>query len=172
MKRRKPGGARGFTLIELLVVLMIMGLFVGLASAIVRPDDRAALRIEAERLQQLLDLAAGEARLTGTPIAWTADAAGYRFWRESEDSGWTEIRDNDLLRARSLPQGVAITDFRVENMRPQSAMRLEFAPEGAALAFSIGLSLGAEHIAVEGSPIGEVRVAAAGGTAPADAVSQ
>lgn len=162
-ERREPRAARGFTLIEVLVLLMIMGLFVGLASAIVRPDDRAVLRIEAERLQQLLDLAASEARLAGKPIAWTADAAGYRFWRESEDAGWTEIRDNDLLRARSLPPGVTITDFRVENMRPQGAMRLEFAPEGISLAFSIGLALRAEHLAVEGSPVGELRVAAVPG---------
>lgn len=162
-KRGEPRAARGFTLIELLVVLMIMGLFVALASAIVRPDDRTVLRIEAERLQQLLDLAASEARLTGKPIAWTADAAGYRFWRENEGSGWMEIRDNDLLRARTLPQGVTITDFRVENMRPQGAMRLEFAPEGTSLAFSIALALGAEHVALEGSPIGELRIAAVQG---------
>ena len=54
---------RGFTLIEMLVVLMIMGLFVGLVSAITRPDDRAVLRLEAERLSQLLDFAAAEAQL-------------------------------------------------------------------------------------------------------------
>jgi general secretion pathway protein H len=170
MRRREARAARGFTLIELLVVLMILGLVVGLASAIVRPDDRAVLHLEAGRLQQLLDLAAGVARLTGKPIAWTADAAGYRFSRESEGSGWTEVLDDDLLRARSLPQGVTITDFRIENMRPQGAMRLEFAPEGISAAFSIRLALGAERIAVEGSPIGELRVAevqgAVSGAAP------
>ena len=56
------GRTRGFTLIELLVVLMIMGLIVGLVSAIVRPDDRGQLRVEAERLAQLLDLAAATTR--------------------------------------------------------------------------------------------------------------
>ena len=149
---------RGFTLIEMLVVLLIMGLFVGLVSAITRPDDRAVLRIEAERLSQLLDFAAAEAQLTGKSIAWTADGAGYRFWRAGEDSTWSEIRDSDLLRARALPLGVAISGFRVEGMRPQGAMRLEFAPEGSSLAFTIGLSLGAERIVVAGSPVGDVRV--------------
>ena len=61
------GKIRGFTLIEVLVVLLIMGLFVGMVSAIVRPDDSALLRVEAERLAQLLDLAAAESRLTGNP---------------------------------------------------------------------------------------------------------
>lgn len=148
---------RGFTLIEMLVVLMIMGLFMGLVSAITRPDDRAVLRLEAERLSQLLDFAAAEAQLTGKSIAWTADGSGYRFWRSGEDSNWSEIRDSELLRARTLPQGIAISGFRVENMRPQGAMRLEFAPEGSSLAFTIGLSLGAERYLVAGSPIGDVR---------------
>ena len=58
-------GQRGFTLIELLVVLLIMGIFVGLVSTITQPDDRALVRVEAERLAQLLDLAATKSRLTG-----------------------------------------------------------------------------------------------------------
>ena len=67
------GPSRGFTLIEMLVVLMIMGLFIGLVSTITRPDDRAVLQLEAERLSQLLDFAASEAQLSGKSIAWTAD---------------------------------------------------------------------------------------------------
>ena len=148
---------RGFTLIEMLVVLMVMGLFVGLVSTIARPDDRAVLRLEAERLSQLLDFAAVEAQLTGKSVAWTADGPGYRFWRSGEDSTWGEIRDNDLLGARTLPLGMTVSGLRVENMRPQGAMRLEFAPQGATLAFDIVMSLGAERYAVAGSPLGEVR---------------
>jgi general secretion pathway protein H len=141
----------------MLVVLMIMGLFMGLVSAITRPDDRAVLRLEAERLSQLLDFAAAESQLTGKPIAWTAESSDYRFWRAADDSNWSEIRDSELLRARTLPPGVAIAAFRVESMRPQGAMRLEFAPEGSSLAFTIGLSLGAEHYLVTGSPVGDIR---------------
>jgi len=148
---------RGFTLIEMLVVLMIMGLFLGLVSAITRPDDRAVVRLEAERLAQLLDFAAAEAQLTGKSIAWTADGSGYRFWRLGEDSAWSEIGDSELLRARTLPQGMVVSGFRVENMRPQGAMRLEFAPQGSSLAFTIGMSLGTVRYAVAGSPVGEVR---------------
>lgn len=149
---------RGFTLIEVLVVLMLIGLFVGLVSAITRPDDRAVLRLEAERLAQLLDFAATEAQLTGKSIAWTASADGYRFWRSADDANWSEIRDSDALRPRALPQGVAVAGFRVENMRPQGAMRLEFAPQGSSLAFAIAMSLGGERYTVAGSPIGEVRM--------------
>ena len=158
MPGSSAAAGRGFTLIEMLVVLMIMGLFVGLVSTITRPDERAILRVEAERLSQLLDFAATEARLTGKSIAWTADESGYRFWRSDENATWSEIRDNELLRARALPLGMAIAFFRVENKRPQGAMRLEFTPQGSLLAFTIGLSLGAERYSVAGSPVGDVRV--------------
>ena len=157
------GPSRGFTLIEMLVVLMIMGLFIGLVSTITQPDDRATLQLEADRLSQLLDFAATEARLSGKSIAWTADASGYRFWRSADDGTWSEVLDSELLRARTLPQGVTVSDFRVENMRPQGAMRLEFAPQGSSLAFAIGMSLGAERYAVTGSPVGDVRVVPGGG---------
>ena len=149
---------RGFTLIEVLVVLLIMGLFVGLVSAIVRPDDRGLLRLEAERLAQLLDLAAAESRLTGKSIAWTADGPGYRFWWMTGDAEWSEVRDSDLLRARTLPQGMMISGLQVENLPAHGAMRLEFTPSGPALSFTIEMTLGAARYAVAASPIGEVRV--------------
>ena len=156
---------RGFTLIEMLVVLMIMGLFVGLVSTITRPDDRALLRLEAERLSQLLDFAATEARLTGRFIAWTGDQSGYRFSRSGDNATWTEIGDGELLHARALPQGMAIADFRVENMRPHGSMRLQFSPQGSALAFTIGIALGTQRYTVSGSPVGELRVVAGMATA-------
>lgn len=156
---------RGFTLIEMLVVLMIIGLFFGLVSVITRPDERAVLRLEADRLSQLLDFAATEARLTGRSIAWTAEDSGYRFWRADEDANWIEIRESDMLRPRTLPQGISISGLRVENMRPQGAMRLEFTPQGSSLAFTIGISSEAEYYSVVGSPVGDVRVVPGKGTA-------
>ena len=141
----------------MLAVLLIMGLFVGLVSAITRPDDRALLRVEAERLAQLLDLAAVQSRLTGKPIAWIANGPGYRFWQFFEDTGWSEVRDGDLLRARALPQGMLISGLQVENIRQQGAMRLEFVPYGPTLSYIIEMGLGAEHYAVAASPLGAVR---------------
>lgn len=159
---------RGFTLVEMLVVLMVIGIFVGLVSVITLPDDRATLRLEAERLAQLLDFAAMEARLAGRSIAWTADDSSYRFWRAGTDASWTEIRDNDLLRARALPQGMVVSDFLVENSRPQGATRLEFHPHGTSVAFSIGISLGTSRVSVAGSPVGDVRVVLGDGTTSDD----
>jgi general secretion pathway protein H len=157
-----PGisSSRGFTLIELLVVLLVMGLFAGLVGAMAHPDDRVVLRVEADRLAQLLDLAAVESRLTGKRIAWTAtltaDGAQYRFWRWHDDAGWSEARD-DSLRARSLPPGMAISDLRIEAMRPPDGIRLEFSPHGS-LAYDFQMSLRAARYAVAASPVGEVRI--------------
>jgi general secretion pathway protein H len=152
--------ARGFTLIELLVVLSVMGLFAGLVAATARPDDGVRLRAEAERLAQLLDLAAVESRLTGRRMAWTvvSAAAGsqYRFWRWRDDAGWSETEDSSL-RPRSLPQGMAISELRIEAVRQPADLRLEFNPYGS-LAYDFMMSLGAARYAVTASPLGEVRI--------------
>lgn len=152
------GRFQGFTLIEVLIVMLIMGLLVGLVSTILRPDDRALLRIEAERLAQLLDLTATESRLSGQAMAWTADGPGYRFWRMTGEAGWSEIRDNDLLRPRKLPQNMVISGVSIEHAPARGAMRVEFSPYGPSLSYEIEISLGAAHCTVAASPIGEVRV--------------
>jgi general secretion pathway protein H len=147
----------------MLVVLLIAGLLAGLVSVIARPDERALLRVEAERLARLLDLAVAESGLTGKSIRWTADGPGYRFWRLREDTGWSEIRDGGALRARTLPGGMTISALRVENGRPQGALRLEFSPYVPPPPFVIELSLGAERYGVGASPMGEVRAVPNGG---------
>lgn len=154
---------RGFTLIEMLVVLMIMGLLVGLVGASARPDDKAQLRVEVERLAQLMDLAATDSRLSGRPLAWTANETGYRFWRFGEDLGWSEIVNDDFLRARTLPQGMTMANLRVENLRPSESMRVEFDSYGATHVFSVDMSFGAAHFTLASSPVGDMRVLARGG---------
>ena len=163
MRSASPGDGCGFTLIEILLVITIMGLTAGLVTVLVRPDDRGPLQIEAERLAQLLTLAATESRLTGRSLGWTADANGYRFWRLRPDAGWMEIRDSEVLRARTLPAGMMISGLRVENSPAQGPMRLQFSGYGPTRAFMVGLSFGAERAAVAASPLGEVRVVAAEG---------
>jgi general secretion pathway protein H len=153
---------RGFTLIEMLVVLLVMGLLAGLVTVSATPDDRARLHVEAERLAQLLTLAATESRLTGKAVAWTANGSGYRFWRFSEAAGWLPVSD-DVMRARILPSGMTIWRLQVDNLRSAEHMRLQFNPHGAVPSFSVDMSLGETRAAVEGSPLGEVRLVPQGG---------
>jgi general secretion pathway protein H len=152
----------------MLVVMLIMGLCVGLVSAITRPDERALLRVEAERLAQLLDLAAVQSRFTGKRIAWVSNGTGYRFWQYMDDTGWSEVRDGDLLRTRTLPQGMLIAGVRIENTRAQDALRLEFAPYASGLSFTVEMALGAERYTVAASPVGDVRVLPGAGKSDGD----
>ena len=149
---------RGFTLVEVLVVMLIMGMMLGLASAIVRPDDSALLNVEAERLSHLLELAMEESSFSGKSIAWTSDSTGYQFWRMNRDGEWIVLNDNDLLHARSLPSGMRITRLQIENMPARGNMRLEFSPYSTATSFSIDMSLGTARHVVKASPIGELQV--------------
>ncbi|MEX2524381.1 MAG: GspH/FimT family pseudopilin [Gammaproteobacteria bacterium] len=154
---------RGFTLIEVLVVLMIMGLFVGMISAVVQPNDRDLLQLEAGRLARLLDLAAAEARLTGSPVAWTADTEVYRFWGMAADGTWSVMQTNDLLRPRSLPPDMKIEALYIENSPVQRPFRIEFPSHATITSFRIDMRLGAERSTVTSSPIGELRVVAGEG---------
>jgi len=148
--------SRGYTLIEMLVVMLIMGLFVGLISAIARPDERSRVQLEAERLAQLLNLVAAESRLTGKAMRWTSDGPGYRFWRRQEQ-GWVEVHDSDLFRPRTLPDGMSIAGFRVEALLRPDAMRLEFLPHGLPLSYSLEIALGTHRTAITASPFGEAQ---------------
>ena len=155
MPTSAPGASKGFTLIELLVVMLVMGLVAGLIGVLARPDERTLLRFEADRLAQLLSLAAEESRLTGRNMAWTADASRYGFWRWSEAAGWSEVQE-DPLRPRSLRAGLSISELRIEARRTEGGLRLEFNPN-AAQAYDFQVSLGQARYVVAGSPLGEVR---------------
>lgn len=151
-----PAAGRGYTLIEMLAVMLIMGLLLGLVTAIARPDARDRLQLEAERLAQLLNLAAAESQLTGKYIRWTADDTGYRFWRRQQDH-WAELRDNDTLRPRLLPEGMRIADFRIETLAQPATMRLEFTPHGLPLAYQIGIAFGARRATITALPFGDAQ---------------
>lgn len=150
-------GTGGFTLMEMLVVVLIAGILLGTVSARLQPRNRDVLQVEAERLAQLMELAAQEAQVTGAAIAWTSDGHRYRFWRQGSDQAWSEIRDDDLLRARELSGGMAISQLRNEAGRVQPELRLEFPADGSMAAFSMDLRLGTDVYGIAASPVGELR---------------
>lgn len=102
-----PGvGPRGFTLLELLVVLVILGVAAGVVSLSVAPSEQRLAEREAQRLAVLFRLAQDEARTRGRPVAWVADAAGYRFLVGGEEPA----APDDPLRPRAWPFAVQRVD--------------------------------------------------------------
>jgi general secretion pathway protein H len=92
--------ARGFTLLELLVVIVLAGLLLSIVTVSVTPDQRQQLGREAQRIGQLLRLAADESRIRQEPIVWEADLRGYRFVTEAGGERQL-LTGDDLLRERN-----------------------------------------------------------------------
>lgn len=90
----------GFTLLELMVVIVLAGILVTLVTINITPDPRQQLQREAQRVGQLMALAADESRITQQPIVWEADLRGYRFVIESGGERRL-LTGDDLLRERA-----------------------------------------------------------------------
>ncbi len=91
---------RGFTLLEMLIVIVLAGILLSIVTISVAPDERQALAREAQRIGQLMAIAADEARIRQQPIVWEADLRGYRF--VTEEAGERRLlTGDDLLRERT-----------------------------------------------------------------------
>lgn len=66
----------------MLVVIVLAGILLSIVTISITPDPRQQLQREAQRVGQLMGLAADEARIRQQPIAWEADLNGYRFVTE------------------------------------------------------------------------------------------
>lgn len=92
--------ARGFTLLEMLIVIVLAGILLSIVTISVAPDEHQALAREAQRIGQLMAIAADEARIRQQPIVWEADLRGYRF--VTEEAGERRLlTGDDLLRERT-----------------------------------------------------------------------
>jgi general secretion pathway protein H len=69
----------GFTLLELLVVVAIIAIASAGVAFALRDAGGDPLDREAQRLAALLESARARSRLSGQPVRWVADEAGFRF---------------------------------------------------------------------------------------------
>jgi general secretion pathway protein H len=101
--------AAGFTLIETLVVVLIIGLMA--AGAIItfgssRTDSQ--LERETERIGALIDYAREQAELQTREFGMRVDDRGYQFVVfNAQTEQWGPLEDDDALRLRELPDGIA-----------------------------------------------------------------
>jgi general secretion pathway protein H len=156
---------RGFTLLEILVVMVIIGIALAMVSVNLGRDDRRILRDDAERLAALLEHAEEEALVSGTTLAWSPSAGGYRFWRYDEDRKWVPVSGDEIFRERALEQGVSIAELRINQALAKPQDKVLFVPGGVNLTFEATLALGSARVVVSGDALGRVSVKVGGGEA-------
>ncbi|MFQ5994200.1 MAG: GspH/FimT family pseudopilin [Acidiferrobacterales bacterium] len=152
--------ASGFTLIEMVVVMLLLVIIVSMVAINLDPDDRAAVRREAERLALLMQAAQQEAILQGQVFAVAFDSDGYHFLRLSGKGTLKPIKQDDVLRARLLPAGLRIVDVEIEGAQSEEPSGIVLEPSGDVPEFSVTLIKGEARWQVKGSP--------AAGILPAD----
>jgi type II secretion system protein H len=143
---------RGFTLIEILVVLVIISVGLSVAVISLRPDNRAVVRQEGDRLAALLGLASEESGVNGMPLAWIGNENGYEFQaRELTDQGpdWTVIRGDDLLHPRQLQTGTYIRSIQLDGQALAFGQRVPLGNR-AAHDLSVEIALGEARARVTG----------------------
>lgn len=122
---KPPSCAHGFTLLELLAVVVIVAIAAGVVSLHVAPSEERLLAEEGERLAALFRLAQDEARVSGRPLSWQADARGYRFVAHDPPND----RADDPLRPREWPFRVQRVEaptlvFGAEPLLPPAEIRI------------------------------------------------
>lgn len=91
-----------------MVVIIIVGImFSFLALSIRGSSPEEAIKTEAQRLNQLIQVALEEAILRGEEYAIVFKPNSYQF-AHLTDSGWQYIQKNRQLRLRELPQDITI----------------------------------------------------------------
>lgn len=148
----------GFTLIELLVVLVVMGIALGIVAVQLMPDNRSTLREEAQRLALLLENAGMEARASGSPLAWSAEKNGYRFWKKNDYGEWVRLEDDAMFHPRTLPEGLHIAEVSVETQPLKPGEQMSLNASSFALPFRILLTADHDSVSVTGSSTGAVVV--------------
>jgi general secretion pathway protein H len=108
---RSNPNAHGFSLLDLLVVIVIIAiLFTFTTLAIRGTTPEELLQTEAQRLDQLLQLALEEAILRGMEYGLEFTPNSYRFLLFAENS-WQPLETDKLLRERQLPEDM---EFELE----------------------------------------------------------
>jgi general secretion pathway protein H len=100
---------RGFTLLEVLVVLVIVAVMAGMITASIGDSPQRTLNREAERLQQVMQLAVQEAVLQGQEFGISLHRYGYQIRQfDPRDARWHSPMERMFERYR-LPQPIQLS---------------------------------------------------------------
>ena len=150
----------GFTLIEILVVVAVIAIGAGFVVVNLEGDDRRTAEREASRLAGALEHAAALAQWRSETLGFSADGAGYRFWRRGSDNRWTAVRDQEVLAPRALPAQWTVTPVSYAGAPVPTDVIVPFRPSGRNEPYALLLSSPAWTLVVAGDPLNRVQVAA------------
>lgn len=115
---------RGFTLLELLLVVSLAALATAVVSLALPDPAGTQLEREAQRLGALLEAGRAQARTTGVPVIWHADADGFAM---------------DQVRRSWLATGTQVRLTR--RGQPVATTQLVLGPEPLMAAHELALTL-------------------------------
>jgi len=99
---------QGFTLLEIMVVLVIIGVFVSLATMSLRGPDRVGfLEEEANRLRALIEMAAEESVMQYQEIVLDLKPHSYEFMVLKEGKRFP-FEGDEMFRLRELPDDIEL----------------------------------------------------------------
>jgi len=98
----------GFTLIEMMLVIMLIGLMATFIQFNAGGDKKEQLLKQTSmRFAGVFELAAEYSMLNNVELGLLVDKTSYQFLAY-DGSRWTDVGNNELLVARSLPEGIEI----------------------------------------------------------------
>lgn len=148
----------GFTLLEMLIALVVISIAISLVMINIMPDERSQLRGEAERLALLLENAGLEARISGSPLAWSSTKTGYQFWHKNSYNDWVRIEESSPFRARNLPEGMTISEVRVEEQPLKRDDLLSFSASVLPQPYDIRMSSATLSLNIIGKSTGDISI--------------
>ena len=150
----------GYTLIEVLVVIAVISITAGLVAVNLEGDDRKSVEREAARLAGALEHAAALAQWRSETLGFSADGAGYRFWRRGSYNRWTAVRDEEVLAARALPAQWSVSSISYAGAPVAANVIVPFRPSGRNEPYALALSSPAWTLVVAGDPLNRVQLTA------------
>ena len=133
--------AQGFTLIEIVIVLLIITITIGLVGINLYRGDNDRVRDETDRIVLLLQAAREEAILQGQVFGVQFTHEGYRFQRLNAKGKLENIKTDDVLGPRTLPDGITLS-FEMDGVAANDEAGLLLDPTGNFIPFVLTLRAG------------------------------
>jgi len=161
------GRTSGFTLVEILVVIVILGIAAGVAIVSATPDERDLSVREARRFAGALEYAAQRAQFRNELLGVSATGRAIRYWRRDlTNERWQLVDDDDILRARALPDPVDAMAVAFAGQAPASDAVIPLRASGRNEPFAFALTTPAWRTLILLDPLNRVSITGPSALAP------